>query len=152
MSTYALLDSDGIVMGYSELSGQVNDPNMVELSPGVDPSPLLGKKYQSGEFVDHPVPELLIELDKTEVSAGQSVTATITVQLGSGVADVNGDYQVPLFDVDGTKKAQLSVNVQNGVGEKNFTMNEPGIYSITMDSIRPKPTAVAKTLPELVVV
>lgn len=49
MSIYAQLNDQHIVIAISELSGNVNSPDMIEL-PSYDTS-LLGKRYEGGEFI-----------------------------------------------------------------------------------------------------
>jgi len=47
--------TNGVVTAVSELAGEVNAPNMIQID-GLDPA-LLGKAYEAGEFVDVAVPE-----------------------------------------------------------------------------------------------
>lgn len=52
---YAQLDENSICIGVSQLSGEVNAPNMILLE-SYDAS-LLGKKYNNGTWEDVPQPE-----------------------------------------------------------------------------------------------
>lgn len=58
---YAILkkNGSGIVKGISQLSGEVNDPLMIELS-AYDQS-VIGKRYENGQFVEPPFAETLAE-------------------------------------------------------------------------------------------
>ena len=47
---YATLDEDNIVKGVSNLSGQVEQPNMISINEYDDT--LIGKLYINGEFVE----------------------------------------------------------------------------------------------------
>ena len=50
MYIYAQLNNDDIVIGVSQLSGEVIQDNMIEI-PEYD-TELLGKRYVDGEFID----------------------------------------------------------------------------------------------------
>ena len=50
MINYAQIDEDNIVIGISQLSGKVDNPNMIELDT-YDTS-ILGKLYENGKFID----------------------------------------------------------------------------------------------------
>ena len=47
---YAQLGNNGIIVGISQLSGEVIQDNMIEISEY--DTELLGKKYVNGEFID----------------------------------------------------------------------------------------------------
>ena len=50
---YATLDENNIVKGVSNLSGEVNQPNMISIDTYDDT--LIGKKYIDGEFIEQEV-------------------------------------------------------------------------------------------------
>ena len=54
MFYYAQLDENKIVVGISQLSGEVDLPNMIRLEEY--DSSLCGKKYEDGKFIDMPAP------------------------------------------------------------------------------------------------
>lgn len=68
MSIYAQLNDQHIVIAISELSGNVNGPDMIEL-PSYDTS-LLGKRYEDGEFItiEQPVAEPVIQTQITRLA------------------------------------------------------------------------------------
>lgn len=49
---YATLDENDIVKGVSNLSGEVNQPNMISIDEAIYDSDLIGKKYVNGEFIE----------------------------------------------------------------------------------------------------
>lgn len=65
MHRYAQIDSNGIVIGDSQLSSEVNHPNMIPISDDFDTT---NKKYVNGEWVEYipePVTESLIDTQQT---------------------------------------------------------------------------------------
>lgn len=65
MFNYAQLNEENICIGISQLSGEVNLPNMILLD-SYDIS-LLGKKYNNGEWVNIEQPEQLVEPTEIEL-------------------------------------------------------------------------------------
>lgn len=49
---YAKLTEDGIVKGISNLSGEVDQPNMIAIDEETYNSDILGKLYQDGQFIE----------------------------------------------------------------------------------------------------
>ncbi|MCQ4935044.1 hypothetical protein [Anaerotignum propionicum] len=64
MFNYAQLNEENICIGISQLSGEVNVPNMILLD-SYDIS-LLGKKYNNDQWEDIEHPEQLLEPTETE--------------------------------------------------------------------------------------
>ena len=63
---YAQLDEDNICIGLSQLSGEVDSPDMIELSEAdFSGGNILGCRYENGEWIEIPhepyVPEKTIE-------------------------------------------------------------------------------------------
>jgi len=55
MKIYAQIDSNGICIAISQLSGEVNSPFMIKLE--TYDSSLLGNKYENGVWIEMPKPE-----------------------------------------------------------------------------------------------
>lgn len=54
MPRYAQIDANGVCIGISSLSGEVDAPNLIPLQPDQSPT---GQRWQNGEWVDEPQPE-----------------------------------------------------------------------------------------------
>ena len=52
---YATLNESNIVKGVSNLSGQVNQANMIEIDEDTYNADILGKLYINGEFIEQEV-------------------------------------------------------------------------------------------------
>lgn len=81
------------------------------------------------------------------------IDLTVSVKFSDGShAPVQSTYYVPVIRLADNKQAAfLSVMFTDGTASVSFTVAEPGIYSMSVDKIRPMPTATIVDHPEIIV-
>lgn len=111
------------------------------------------KEHSLDEFQVPKRQTLTVSLDKDLVAQGDQVTATAEVRDQSGdLVDISGTYFVPIIrNADNWQAKLLEVNISNGQVTVPFTVNEPGIYTISMQDIYPTPKSELAESPILIV-
>ncbi len=86
MFYYAQLNENNICIGVSQLSGEVNAPNMILLEN--QDALLLGKKYNKGAWEENPMPEP-VPTDQDAINANLLATMNeILLKLSGGETSV----------------------------------------------------------------
>ena len=111
------------------------------------------KEHSLDEFHKPKTQTLTISLDKDLVTQGDQVTATAEVKDQDGdLVDISGTYFVPIIrNADKWQAKLLEVNISNGQVTVPFSINEPGIYTISMQHIYPTPRSKLAESPILIV-
>ena len=151
MPWYAQINADGNVIAVSNLTGTVDDPNVIAIA---DPDTVVMGQHWNGTGWDPVAPQatLTVSLDQDVVSAGTTVTATVEVRLpDNSFAPITAAYFVPVFGADGRQATLLTVPVGGGQATVPFVITTPGIYTVQTNMIRPVPTAILVGTPELIV-
>ena len=111
------------------------------------------KEHSLEEFHEPKTQTLTISLDQNLVTQGDQVTATAEVKDQDGdLVDISGTYFVPIIrNADKWQAKLLEVNISNGQVTMPFSINEPGIYTISMQDIYPTPRSKLAESPILIV-
>lgn len=158
---YAVFYPDTRVVFTIDETDYVMDGNDRVRIPFNDPS-IIGKMFVGTiDENEHPLTEfqkqqkttLTIVLDHDVVDVGSMISATAEVRDQDGnLAPINDSYFVPIVrNTDNWTAKLLEVAFNNGEATSQFRINEPGIYTIRMDLIRPLPMSELATPPELIV-
>ena len=116
---YAQLNENGIVHTVCQLSGEVEDDNIVEIS-SMD-NRLIGKKYKNEKFYG-----LKLEPEKEKIEANEEVKVSIKWQdLEENLVDDNTEITVFVNDEEKTK-----LTAENGIAEIDLSSDESGIFEI----------------------
>ena len=158
---YAVLDpANKIVIAIDQVEHLMSGNDRV-LIPENDQS-IIGKEFVGivdenehslEEFQIPKIQTLNINLDKSIVSQGTQVNATAEVRDQNGdLVNISGTYFVPIIrNADNWQAKLLEVNISNGQVTVPFTINEPGIYTISMQDIYPTPQSKLAESPILIV-
>ncbi|MCK8487129.1 hypothetical protein M0651_08110 [Paenibacillus sp. MBLB2552] len=123
---YAQIDEEGRVFAVSELSGEVESPNLVPISEQqYKRGNLLFTRYADGGFTGDFV---RMEADKTQIRADGEDTVTVTITVvdwqGQVQKEFNNEVAVELNGIRQTVKAA------KGVAEVTISSDEPGAYAL----------------------
>ena len=119
---YAQLDLNNMCVGVSRLSNAVIQGNMIEISTYDDT--LLNRVHKSGEEF---YPLLAITVDKAQITANGTDTATITVTVQDAVNPHTISFTV-------NNGSPVIVNTANGVATLPITTTVAGDYIVTATS------------------
>ena len=147
---FALDETDFIMSGNDRVRISKNDPSIIgkEFIGTVD-----DKEHPLEEFKDQQTQTLSISLDQDLVSQGEQVTAIAEVKDQAGnLLPVNDTYYAPVIrTADNWQAKLLEVQFKEGQATVQFTINEPGIYTIDLTKVYPKPKSELASNPILVV-
>ena len=118
--------------------------------------PNIGDAYLNGDFSAQQDPEayITVVIPTQPVQVGTDITVTASVHDASGsLLSVENTYYVPVMRTsDGLQAAFLTMEFTNGQASVVFKIDNPGVYSVAMDKIHPKPTAILQQEVLIVVV
>ena len=152
MAKYACVDSNGIIQNIVVADEKPSLPEYAQILDWEDGMDINTKKID-GEWIDQSM-VLYIDLDKTEVSLNENVTATATISNRdrSLTHDINGTYYVPVIRrSDGKQAAFLTVEFTHGQATAQFSLGEPGNYAVDLTKVDPKPQSKLAVNPKLIV-
>lgn len=150
---YAQVDQNGIVVGVSELHGEVIADHMVKLVD-YDES-LIGKKWDGTAFTDPAAaarPTLVIttvvadannssstaiSADLIDVTCPVGTVLSVTAELRDGagsVITITDSFRMPLLSRDGREKVLLAT-LNDGVAAITAPIRESGVWEVTEASI-----------------
>jgi hypothetical protein len=126
--------------------------NITSLSP----QPGIGWNYDGITFMP---PEdtnhyLSVNIPKNPSHINTDITATVEIKDGKGnVVLFDGTYYVPVIrTTDNLQSNFLVFKFINGMASTTFQIKEPGIYTVQLDKISPKPSAILPSNIELIVI
>lgn len=144
MSSFYAKIENNIVIGISDLSGDVEDNNQIKIDT-FDTS-LLGKIYDpnTGEFTEpfkEPNPKILVSVDGFPVNRiVRAINESSNIHIK--IVDTNGDvipitetFTVPIKRVSGAIERTIRISIENG--ESHITINWPnsGEFLVTKDLV-----------------
>jgi len=152
MAKYACLDNNGVIQNVIVSDEKPSLPEYAQIldwEEGMD----INKKKIDGEWIDQTM-ILYVDLDKAQVPPNETVIATATVSNRdrSLTHDVNGTYYVPVIrQSDGKQEAFLTVEFTHGQATAQFSLSEPGSYTVDLTKVDPKPQSKLAASPKLIV-
>jgi len=152
MAKYACIDSDGIIQNIIVADQKPMLPEFSQILSW-EPEMAIGKKKVNGDWVD--ISRVLyVTLDKTEALTGEKVSATAVVANRDKTLthDVSGIYHVPVIRrSDGLQAAFLEVEFVHGQASVEFSISEPGAYTIDLLKVDPPPQSELGESPKLTI-
>ena len=146
----AIDETDFLMSGNDRVLIPKNDASIIgrEFTGTVD-----DKEHSLEEFQAPKTQTLSISLDKDLVTQGDQVTATAEVRDQNGsLVSINASYFVPIMrSSDNWQAKLLEVPFQGGKATVQFTVSEPGIYTIDLTKVYPKPRSELAESPTLIV-
>ena len=93
-----------------------------------------------------------ITLDKEVTQPNTTVSATAQVKQGDQLAPITGTYYVPIIrQSDGWQAKLLKVEFHNGEAQTAFSLPDPGIYTVELQKVYPKPRSELSSSPILII-
>lgn len=134
-------------------------PNIVAEFVTVPDTVMDGWSNATGAWLAPPVPvaEMQPVINFTyPVAAAKTTQITVDVAVVNAVDNlplpITKTYYVPLISlITGVMDQMLVVPIVDGVGQAQFSVATPGIYSIATDMTRPKPTAMMSETPDIAI-
>ena len=112
----------------------------------LEKKPLIGDNYINGEFITQQDTNayLTVVAPAQPVQIGTDITVSASVHDAAGnLLPVENTYYVPVLrNSDNLQAAFLTLQFVNGSVSVNFRIDHPGVYSVAMEKIHPKPTAI----------
>lgn len=136
-----------MVIGVSESHSEIIQDDMIQIKEY--DTTLLGKIHKDGDFIMPPDNKTYLHISSptNPLSINTDITINAEVKDSSGlIVPFNGTYYVPVIrSSDNIQATLLVVEFINGSANITFQIKESGIYTINLDKISPKPTAILQS-------